>query len=540
MKPKFSLPSFTMARAGRSWLRMALPVIVVMAIAFSLILAPVAQALTITVTLPAGATLGSTYTFTVRVDVQNVDLLPLQAVEIRIINVDNPGTYTITLTDVPVPPDGSTTVNQTYTPASGGTVQVTGAPDSSWIYASGLRTGYGYGYQSGTWGTVTPGGTTYGYGYAYTGNQGPTYATYTINWTVPSGWPTGNYRVEALVFPTDGDYSTAFTNHTAATFVMSQPSAPAGGAVTPPAAEGTTDVSGVVTSDGTFNAEVKPASSDGNVTLTIPSGTKGTVSGAPLSRITIVKRAPTAPPSADTTAVSLTYDLGPDGAVFDPPVQMTFSFNPALLPPGADPNNVRVTFWNGSQWVVLEGGTVDLVNNTITVAVPHFTEFQVQLPTSPASFTLSGLTVSPATVAEGESVAVSLTVTNTGDVGGSRVVEFKVNGETYTRTIVLTASETRVVTVNVRGVVGENMVTVNGETATFTVEAAPTTPPTTPPATTPPETTPPETTPPATTPATTPPATTPSTLADSWLLFGAVAVAVIGFGLIIFMAFRRE
>src|SRR4030042_6480974 len=61
-----------------------------------------AQALTITVTNPATGTLGGTYTFTVQVNVQNTDLLPVRSVDLQIYNAAYPSTYLVSCTNLPL------------------------------------------------------------------------------------------------------------------------------------------------------------------------------------------------------------------------------------------------------------------------------------------------------------------------------------------------------------------------------------------------------------------------------------------------------
>ncbi|MFC1971500.1 hypothetical protein ACFLV0_06220 [Chloroflexota bacterium] len=71
--PNISIPS-------RGLSRLALPILLVIAIGGMLWFAPQAQALTISISPTAGSgTLGSTYTFTVTINVEDtVDKLPIQ------------------------------------------------------------------------------------------------------------------------------------------------------------------------------------------------------------------------------------------------------------------------------------------------------------------------------------------------------------------------------------------------------------------------------------------------------------------------------
>ena len=81
--------------------------------------------------------------------------------------------------------------------------------------------------------------------------------------------------------------------------------------------------------------------------------------------------APPAPPAA-ANVVALTYDFGPNGATFNPPVPLTLTYNPLSIPAGVTP---VVAYYDTtlSTWVPVEGGVVDAATGRITVAVAHFT-----------------------------------------------------------------------------------------------------------------------------------------------------------------------
>ncbi len=172
------------------------------------------------------------------------------------------------------------------------------------------------------------------------------------------------------------------------------------------AADATTAVSGtgsisvvsIVSTTGVFTQSATLKSSDGNATVSITTGTTGTLNGSPLSTITVTPQA--VPPSAPTGSniVGIAYDFGPSGAIFTPPITMTISYNPANIPTGVPETSLVVVFYNTTtnQWVVLPGSVDNSVAHTITVPVSHFTLFTVMTPTpSPSPSPSPTPTVSP-------------------------------------------------------------------------------------------------------------------------------------------------
>ncbi len=132
----------------------------------------------------------------------------------------------------------------------------------------------------------------------------------------------------------------------------------------------------VVDDLGIVQSSVTLVTDDNDVQLTISSGTillNG--DGTPLQSLTAqVLANPPAPPTGST--IALACDFGPDGASFSVPVAITMTYDPSILPQGTDENRLRVAYWNGSAWVLLET-TVDTLNNTLTCYTDHFTPFAV-------------------------------------------------------------------------------------------------------------------------------------------------------------------
>ena len=562
--PKLSMPRLVMPHISRlsisqnPLVKIAIPVFVVLAITASLWFAPSAQALTISVSPTSGSgTLGSSYTFTVTVSVEDTDLLPIQRVDLSIYNASSTS-YSKTCTVLPIPTTASTASAPKSYPGSGGTVSVTGTTGTKWAAATDDRYGYGYGYVSGSWETQTYGIGTYGYGYGYgTDYTGFTTLTYSVSWVPPTDWPVGTYVIEVVVYGTAGTASKAFTNHTATTVALSTAAAdddegevlaPGGGpAPTPEAEPGVTSVAGVVDEDGKFTESATVTSDDEKVTLDIKEDTIGlTADGEPLSEVSVVEMTSPPDPPTNSEVIGLTYDLGPEGATFDPAITLTFTYDPALIPEGGSAEDLVIVYWDGSEWVALENIQIDEENNTISGDVHHFTAFAVFAPNRSAAFTISDLTISPAEVGSGGKVAISAMVTNTGDLAGSYAVALKLNNTLVTtQRLTLAGKGSQKVTFYTVAsyAAGSYTVNVNGLSGTLTIRGVPVPAPAPAPAPVPAPTPTPVPTPapepaPVPTPAPAPPPVPPT----NWLLLGIIAaVAIIIAGLMVWwLSFRRR
>ncbi len=179
------------------------------------------------------------------------------------------------------------------------------------------------------------------------------------------------------------------------------------------------------------------------------------------------------PPPDNCRIISLTYDIGPGGATFEPPAVLTISYDESLIPEGVSEDKLVIAFWDADsgQWIELEDCVVDPLTNTITASVSHFTTFTVLARNAPASFNISALSISPAEVsAEGE-VTISILVSNSGDLAGSYEVTLMIDNEVEeTKEITLEGRSSGEVTFGVsRSVPGLYLVSVNGVPGSFAV-----------------------------------------------------------------------
>jgi hypothetical protein len=157
-----------------------------------------------------------------------------------------------------------------------------------------------------------------------------------------------------------------------------QPTGGGGGGGLP---SGYTSFSDVITISGRITIDSTAVSYDGKCTLTINRGTTALKStGNPLTSILMVASQPPNPlPPADSHIIGLMYDFQPKGATFDPPITVTFTYDPDSLPEGVNEEDLVIAFYDTSlgEWVVLEGITVDTDTNTISGLISHFTDFAI-------------------------------------------------------------------------------------------------------------------------------------------------------------------
>jgi hypothetical protein len=148
-----------------------------------------------------------------------------------------------------------------------------------------------------------------------------------------------------------------------------------GGAAPPsPSGEGSMNIHYFLDADGRATVVITLTSSDGLVTMNIPSGTLALdAQGNPLFNIQIVPLS-TPPTPPGYVMVGRAYDCLPDGATFQPSIPLTLGYYESHIPTGASEEDLVLAYWDGEQWVNLPT-TVDAAANTATADVAHFTPF---------------------------------------------------------------------------------------------------------------------------------------------------------------------
>jgi hypothetical protein len=505
--------------------RIAVSLVMVMVISASLWFASPVSALTVNITNPDSGTLGGSYSFSTTITIEDPERLPITDITMYIYKGDARASYQATLSALPLG-DETKSYNQSQT-GDAGTATVTADATSGWLS--------GYGYRSATF----DGNSNYwGYGYGYGGLSS---ITYSVNWNSPSNWPVGTYRIETKITAN----GTQFTM-TSSSISMSATSSGGGGGL--PGQSGVASTSlfgsqGTVKIDkttGAIQSAVSATSADGKLKMSIKAGTKAlTQAGLPVSSLRVNTVTPPSPPKGKNV-IGLAYDFGPNGATFDPGIELVFTYDPADLPDRVNEADLVIAYFDETtrEWVTLHC-TVDTVTKTITAQVSHFTTFTILAtpsPIVPATFIVSDLTVSPATVNIRETVTINATLSNTGETEGSYYVTLAVNGAPIaTKELSLAGNTSQLISFTTSGsTAGTYSVDVNGETGQFTVNAAPaTTEPTTPSVTEPTVTINQPTTPTDTTPP-----VVPST--NWWLIGGIIIGMAVILGLLLWYFLRQE
>jgi len=241
-----------------------------------------------------------------------------------------------------------------------------------------------------------------------------------------------------------------------------------------------------ITTDGEVQEDLEAVSTDGLVTLRIAEGVVAlTEDGKRLKEIEVwpVEQPPPLP--EDRCIIGIAYDFTPEGATFDTPIEVEMHYDPSHIPSDIDEQNLTLAFYDEAtgKWVELDS-VVDTVGNTVTALVSHFTIFAIigaitplplPPPPAPAAFSVGSLDILPDKVEIGESITISVLVTNAGGQAGSYEVILKIDGVVEgSREITLNAGVSASVMFSVsKDAVGTYPVDVNGLGGSFTVREKP-------------------------------------------------------------------
>lgn len=161
--------------------------------------------------------------------------------------------------------------------------------------------------------------------------------------------------------------------------------------------------------------------------------------GDPFDEIEVDVRSPHDAPS-ENVLVGNVYDLGPDGAEFDPPVPLTISYSSGDIPNGVEVSDLVIAWLDeeSDEWIALDS-EVDENDKEVVAEVSHFTEFclmapkpaDVPAPLSAPGFSFSGLEVVTADAQVGQPIDVVVTAGYNGEQPSSTSqVQLLLNGKT--------------------------------------------------------------------------------------------------------------
>ena len=315
-----------------------------------------------------------------------------------------------------------------------------------------------------------------------------------------------------------------------------------GGGISPPTGEEVTtnlfgaEASSPISSTGEILETIEATSEDGTLTLTIPAGTIALdKEDNPL--ISLEAEVDTnPPPPEDTSIIGLAYDFSPDEATFDPPITLTWSYDPNDIPEGVAEEDLVLAWYDEAtnQWVELDG-VVDTSNNTIMASIKHFTTFAIigvvmsapesESEVSVAVFRISELDISPGEADIGQTVTINVLVTNSGNLEGTYQVTLEIDNKVVeTQEVTLAGGARDIVTFKIsENIASIYSVNINGLAGSFIVKPVATSEPELAPISTPPATH-------------TPPSVTPI----SWPVVYGVVVALVAMGALLFFLVRRS
>ncbi len=309
-----------------------------------------------------------------------------------------------------------------------------------------------------------------------------------------------------------------------------------------------TEASFPISSSGEILETIEATSEDGTLTLTIAEGTIALdIEGEPLSTLTAaVDPSPPDPPE-DAHIIGLAYNFGPDGATFEPPITLTWSYDPNDIPEGVAEEDLVLAWYDeaADKWVELDC-VVDTRNNTITASIEHFTTFAIIGMVTPtpesdaiidvvtptpesepevpvAVFRISELDISLSEVDIGQTVTISVLVTNSGNLEGTYQVTLEIDNKVVeTQEVTLAGGASDIVTFKVsENAAGIYSVNTDGLSGSFVVKPAAISEPA------PTSTSPPTHTPPPAKPI-------------NWTVLSGVIAALVAMGSLLFFLARRS
>ena len=231
-----------------------------------------------------------------------------------------------------------------------------------------------------------------------------------------------------------------------------------------------------MTKEGVLEDAMEATSTDGAVTLHFAQSARMLDSeGDCLEKITVDPISDPPEPPESAHLIGLAYDFGPEGATFDPEIELTVRYGVESLPDGVNEEDLVIAYYNSDseEWVLLPS-VVDTGAHTVTVSIGHFTLFAI-IGREEACFDVANLSISPTTADPDERVTITVEVTNTGGLEGSCTVKLLIDGvEEATQELTVAPGATDTVTFTViRETSGTYNVEIDGLVGEFTVTASP-------------------------------------------------------------------
>jgi hypothetical protein len=248
---------------------------------------------------------------------------------------------------------------------------------------------------------------------------------------------------------------------------------------------GVTSLSPYTSYDGHFNLDAVAMSDDQKVSLDIVKGVFAqNKDSSALKSIKIVPiDSPLSAPEG-YRIIGLVYECTPEGATFSPAINITFAYDLAGLPTDITPGNLSLAYYNPttSAWELISS-VPNTVDSSVTADISHFSIYTIlgketvkvaptTTPTpAPASFTISDISVNPASCLSDETVTITVRIGNTGGSTGNYTATLKINGSIEaTKQLFISPGTSQTATFDIqRHDPGNYTVEVNSLTANFTV-----------------------------------------------------------------------
>ncbi len=137
---------------------------------------------------------------------------------------------------------------------------------------------------------------------------------------------------------------------------------------------------------GIVQQPITATSADGEMSFTIPSETVAKdKNGNALTNLTSAVNSNPPAPSANASVIGLAYTFGPDGATFNPPFAISFTYSPATLPAGVTEDSLTIAYFDSTtaKWENLPSN-VNKTTHAVTAGISHFSGYAL-LGTIPAA-----------------------------------------------------------------------------------------------------------------------------------------------------------
>jgi sugar lactone lactonase YvrE len=147
-----------------------------------------------------------------------------------------------------------------------------------------------------------------------------------------------------------------------------------------------------VSSTGQIDDNAVAFSPDRKISILLPRGTSIMAGNNPPADLTIAPANSSPLPPVDKKIIGIPYQCLPDGTIFQPPVDLTWGYDPTQLPEGTDETSIQLVFYNEAarNWEIIPG-TVDVVNHTMKAKISHFTIYAMMAQYTVVSTTSASL-----------------------------------------------------------------------------------------------------------------------------------------------------